>query len=146
MNASTEPIHKFSGTVVKGFGRGGKQLGCPTANLDRASVENLTISQGVYYGLAKVNSDAPEPMVMSVGWNPQFDNQEKSVEVHILKDYPDDFYGATLKVIVLGFIRGMEKFDNLDALIRAIENDKSVAKKNLGDLNLEILSKDVFFG
>lgn len=34
-----EPIWKLKGKVVKGFGRGSKELGIPTANLDAASLQ-----------------------------------------------------------------------------------------------------------
>ena len=34
-----EPVWKLKGRVVKGFGRGSKELGIPTANLDAASLQ-----------------------------------------------------------------------------------------------------------
>lgn len=34
-----EPPWTLKGTVVKGFGRGSKELGIPTANLDSASLQ-----------------------------------------------------------------------------------------------------------
>ena len=34
-----EPPWHLAGTVVKGFGRGSKELGIPTANLDEASLQ-----------------------------------------------------------------------------------------------------------
>ena len=44
----------FEGEVQKGFGRGGKLLGCPTANLDGAKLQEtlLESSTGVYFGWA----------------------------------------------------------------------------------------------
>ncbi len=36
-----EPPWTLKGTVVKGFGRGSKELGIPTANLDSASLQVL---------------------------------------------------------------------------------------------------------
>ncbi|KAK6037168.1 hypothetical protein COOONC_25327 [Cooperia oncophora] len=44
------------GSVVAGFGRGGKELGCPTANLDEAVVNALPtdLPCGVFYGLARI--------------------------------------------------------------------------------------------
>ena len=41
-----EPPWTLKGTVVKGFGRGSKELGIPTANLDSASlqVSSLTLT------------------------------------------------------------------------------------------------------
>lgn len=34
-----EPVWRLKGKVVKGFGRGSKELGIPTANLDAASLQ-----------------------------------------------------------------------------------------------------------
>uniref|UniRef100_A0A6B2LPB7 riboflavin kinase n=1 Tax=Arcella intermedia TaxID=1963864 RepID=A0A6B2LPB7_9EUKA len=122
----------FSGRVVSGFGRGSKQLGYPTANLEKDAFKNLEEALvGVYYGFAQVEDEVPHPMVMSIGWNPYFNNKEKSLEVHILKSYKDDFYGAQMKIIVVGFIRDMTTFSNLDELIKAIENDIKIAKEEL---------------
>ena len=44
----------FEGEVLKGFGRGGKLLGCPTANLDGEKLQEtlLESSTGVYLGWA----------------------------------------------------------------------------------------------
>eukprot|EP01125_Pyxidicula_operculata_P021700 TRINITY_DN851_c1_g1_i2.p1 TRINITY_DN851_c1_g1~~TRINITY_DN851_c1_g1_i2.p1 ORF type:complete len:379 (+),score=82.87 TRINITY_DN851_c1_g1_i2:242-1378(+) len=70
-------------------------------------------------------------MVMSVGWNPQFQNKEKTVEVYILKKYPEDFYGETMSVVVTGFIRDMQSYPDLDSLIKAIESDVSMADTEL---------------
>ncbi len=34
-----QPVWRIRGTVVKGFGRGSRELGIPTANLDRESLQ-----------------------------------------------------------------------------------------------------------
>ncbi|CAF1204379.1 unnamed protein product [Adineta ricciae] len=92
------------GTIVRGFGRGSKELGCPTgsetrrqvidrhfyvcfqylANLDEATVEKLptSIDQGVYYGwaqlLTKTDSEVYK-MVTSIGTNPFYNNTKKTI-------------------------------------------------------------------
>lgn len=59
------------GPVIKGFGRGSKELGIPTANLDAEALGAAVAAcaPGVYYGWASVGA-APEvhKMVMSIGW------------------------------------------------------------------------------
>lgn len=61
------------GTVVKGFGRGSKELGIPTANLDADALAAAGclegVEPGVYFGWASVG-DFKEvyKMVMSIGW------------------------------------------------------------------------------
>jgi riboflavin kinase len=62
---------------------------------------------GIYYGYAKVmnGGDSVCEMVMSVGFNPVYGNQVRSAEVHIMKEFEDDFYGHEMRLIVLGYIR-----------------------------------------
>ena len=60
------PSHPFplylSGTVQRGFGRGGKDLGCPTANLPssvlRSNSELNSAPTGVYFGYARILSES----------------------------------------------------------------------------------------
>jgi len=70
-----------SGKVVKGFGRGSKSLGTPTANFNQSIVDQLPkdLPTGIYFGWAQVNSHVVYPMVTSVGWNPYFGNKTKSM-------------------------------------------------------------------
>ena len=62
----------LSGPVIRGFGRGSKTLGIPTANLDADALETALAGTppGVYCGWACVGV-APtvvHKMVMSIGW------------------------------------------------------------------------------
>ncbi|XP_055347522.1 putative riboflavin kinase [Paramacrobiotus metropolitanus] len=121
------------GQVVRGFGRGSKELGIPTANFTDEVVKKLPLEMenGVYFGLASVDAGAVDRMVLSVGWNPQFHNQLKTMETHILRDFSRDFYGSTLRVAVLGYIRPMTSFTSLDELIAAIKDDIRKANDEL---------------
>ncbi|XP_015363817.1 PREDICTED: putative riboflavin kinase isoform X2 [Diuraphis noxia] len=103
-----------SGLVVKGFGRGSKDLGIPTANFSRDVIKDLpeNINTGVYFGWAQVDHSPVYMMVMSIGWNPFYQNVEKSMEIHILKQFDEDFYGSNLKVKVVGFIRPELNFNS----------------------------------
>jgi riboflavin kinase len=60
----------LKGIVVRGFGRGGKTLGCPTANLSTESLGLAldVVEEGIYYGWAQVMNIRPCKMVMSIGW------------------------------------------------------------------------------
>ena len=52
----TPPAH-LEGLVVKGFGRGSKTLGFPTANIDLRDVSPETLARlagGIYFGWAQV--------------------------------------------------------------------------------------------
>mmetsp|Transcript_9811 Transcript_9811/g.13218 ORF Transcript_9811/g.13218 Transcript_9811/m.13218 type:complete len:166 (-) Transcript_9811:27-524(-) len=136
--SSVLPLY-FCGNVQSGFGRGGKALNCPTANLLPESCQKplSETENGVYYGWAQVNrSGKPKggihEMVMSIGWNPHFNDLEhKTAEAHILHEFEEDFYGQEMKLIAVGHIRGQIKFDSLDELIAAIQNDIDISKKQL---------------
>ncbi|XP_042219910.1 riboflavin kinase-like isoform X2 [Homarus americanus] len=125
--------HFAVGTVVKGFGRGSKELGIPTANFPEHVVEELPdeITTGIYYGWAKVDDGPTFKMVMSIGWNPYYNNKKKSMETHIMHVFKEDFYGSELKVVMLGYIRPEKNFKSLEELITAIHNDISESDKQL---------------
>eukprot|EP00954_Amorphochlora_amoebiformis_P011199 876679-Amorphochlora_amoeboformis.AAC.1 len=74
----------YWGKVVKGFQRGSKLLGWPTANLDPKAFENKIdhLDQGVF------------KTALSVGWNPHFKNKEKTVEAYLVNEFKEDFYGT----------------------------------------------------
>jgi riboflavin kinase len=44
-------------------------------------------------------------MVMSIGWNPYFNNKDRTAEPWILHDFKEPFYGAELRLVVCGYIR-----------------------------------------
>jgi riboflavin kinase len=137
-----EPI-ELTSDIVHGFGRGGKKLGIPTANLDMTpEIEKkmADLVSGVYYGWAEflpsTQTDKNEgfeynnsiPMVMSIGFNPYFNNKYKTAEAHIMRKFEHDFYDSKLKVSILGFIRNEADFLSFPHLIEAIHNDVQVAK------------------
>ncbi|UJR30520.1 hypothetical protein I4U23_018049 [Adineta vaga] len=124
------------GTIVRGFGRGSKELGCPTANLDEATVNKLpsSIDEGVYYGWAQLLTKTDHEiykMVTSIGTNPFYNNEKKTIETHIMHQFSNDFYGEKMKIILLGKIRPMKTFQNINDLTMAIQKDISVAKCEL---------------
>ena len=77
---------RLQGKVVEGFQRGSKQLGCPTANLEMTS-HNIALTDqavpGVYMGTCELNGSIFKTAI-SVGWNPCYDNLNKTVEAYLL--------------------------------------------------------------
>ena len=69
---------------------------------------------------------------MSIGWNPVYDNQEKTVEVYIMHDFEthssDGFYGEILSVELKSFKRAESLFSTFDDLILGIHCDVEAAK------------------
>ncbi|CAG8697276.1 8059_t:CDS:10 [Acaulospora morrowiae] len=139
---------KMKGEVIQGFGRGSKELGIPTANLSEAAIEALCkdLNTGIYFGWAQVGEDhAVYPMVMSLGWNPYYKNEKRSAEVHVIHTFPQDFYGAVLRVIILGYIRPERDYASLDALIQDINTDMQVALNSLDRASYNAYKNDTFF-
>lgn len=62
-------------------------------------------------------------MVMSIGWNPYYDNKTKSMETHIIHDFKKNLYGSILKVCICGYLRPEKNFESLEKLIEAINGD-----------------------
>lgn len=109
--------------VVQGFQRGSKELGIPTANLDMNVLGEAgsDLETGIYFGWAKLKGKHFE-CVVSVGWNPFYKNEKKTIEAHLLAKM-DDFYGEQLDVLLCGYLRQECNFDGLDDLISCINND-----------------------
>ena len=128
----TEAVLPFfvKGTVVRGFGRGSRDLGCPTANIASAVVDQVPLSNGIYCGFALLFGQLYQ-MSCSLGFNPQYGNSKKSLEVHLLPDTLDDFYGAELAIVIVGKLRDEQRFDSVDALRTAIAQDNADALHRL---------------
>ncbi|XP_020601498.1 riboflavin kinase-like isoform X1 [Orbicella faveolata] len=133
--------------VVHGKKRGGKELGIPTANFPMDVVDNLpeAVSTGIYYGWASVDRGPVHKMVMSIGWNPFYNNTKKSMETHIIHTFDNDFYGAELSVVILGFIRPEKNYPSLDALIEAIHADIREAEQTLEKTENKEFASHSFF-
>lgn len=133
------PLHDFSisGKIVKGFNRGSKQLGCPTANIEMTQVnKDLTrkLVPGVYSALGKfpTKSDASYMCAVSIGWNPTYEIPEMAVEAYIMHDFEGkSLYGEELALELKSFMRAETLFPSFDDLIIAIHCDVEAAKDYL---------------
>lgn len=90
-----------------------------TSKLSAASADQTAAVAGLY------------PMVMSIGYNPFYQNTTRTAEVHILHPFACDFYGAHLRLAILGYIRPEQNYDSLDALVADIQFDCVVARQSL---------------
>lgn len=111
-DAATLPI-RFVSVATRGFGRGSKDLGIPTANLDRDQtttdppIRFEDLPSGVYWGLCRIldaggangssrggddvddadNTDvyySTRTAAVSIGFNPTYGNDVKTVEPHLI--------------------------------------------------------------
>jgi len=130
------------GPVAKGYGRGGKELGFATANLDADIIGDVLgdLEKGVYAAFYQtVASGEPKRAVVNVGVAPTFEGQEqpvKLVEAHLLDHDGSDLYGDALALLMVAFIRPEMKFDGIDALKAQIGADCETAKSALADVGL----------
>lgn len=135
------------GLIVKGFGRGSRELGFPTANFSEEVIAKLPseLVGGIYWGLAAVEQGPVYGMVMSIGWNPFYKDEKRAMETHILHEFPGDLYGKLLKVAILGYLRPEQNFESLADLVRAIQNDIRQAEEKLKEPAVDTLRRDKFF-
>ncbi|WP_090866593.1 bifunctional riboflavin kinase/FAD synthetase [Oceanobacillus limi] len=116
----------ITGEVIEGAKRG-RELGFPTANLF-INQDTLLPKPGIYAVKVIIKNNVYEGMA-SLGINPTFteDRIDLSLEVHIF-DYNNDLYGEELQLQWHKFIRDEEKFDNVDQLIKKIEQDETIIR------------------
>ncbi|GHA51903.1 riboflavin biosynthesis protein [Amylibacter ulvae] len=122
--------HRIESEVIHGEQRG-RELGFPTANLSidglhppkygvYATVVDILDgpSKGRYYGAA------------SIGERPTFGVYKANLEVFIF-DFSADIYGSSLSVALVDYQRPELKFDDLDALIKQMDEDCAQARDTL---------------
>src|ERR1700710_2181144 len=116
----------IAGEVIHGEKRG-RDLGYPTANirLDK----NCGLKHGIY-GVRVGRGAERFDGVASFGRRPTFDNGAPLLEVFLF-DFKGDLYGAALDIAFIGFIRDEMKFDDIDALIRQMDDDRAQAPATL---------------
>ncbi len=123
--------HRVEGVVVRGRQRG-RGLGFPTANLETLP-HTAVPADGIYAGwLISLDPSGREaerwPAAISVGTNPTFEEQERSVEAYALDRDDLDLYGVHVAVDFLARLRGMERFDSVDELVAQMHLDVDAAR------------------
>jgi riboflavin kinase/FMN adenylyltransferase len=112
--------HRVEGPVVHGAKRG-RELGFPTANVETAPFTAIP-ADGVYAGWLVVDGERL-PAAISVGTNPQFDGQHRTVEAYALDRTDLDIYDQHVAVEFVARVRGQERFAGIDELIERINQD-----------------------
>lgn len=123
------------GVVVEGDKRG-RELGYPTANVPVVPGAAAP-ADGVYAGRLRVVGPEADgtayPAAISVGTNPTFDGQrERRVEAYVLDRTDLELYGVEVEIEFLERLRGMVRFDSVDALLEAMAGDVARARELLG--------------
>ncbi|UGQ09901.1 bifunctional riboflavin kinase/FAD synthetase [Yinghuangia sp. ASG 101] len=118
--------HRVEGVVVRGDQRG-REMGYPTANLETLPYTAIP-ADGVYAGWLVIAGERL-PAAISVGTNPTFDGTERRVEAYALDRTDLDLYGVHVSVEFLAWLRGMEKFDSIEALLERMADDVKRARE-----------------
>ena len=122
--------HEVSGVVRRGEQRG-RELGFPTANVP-VDESYAVPPDGVYAGWV-VRADGERlPAAISVGTNPTFDGVERRVESYVLDRTDLDLYDEAIRVEFIEPLRGMVKYEGVDALIAQMHHDVDQARRILG--------------
>jgi len=139
----------FEGIVVDGD-KLGRKLGYPTANLRVTNEEKIVLGNGIYAVYVEVlpgqnpklklqNSNSYSLLathhsllkgMMSIGFRPTVDGKKKAIEVNIF-DFDSEIYGKVIRVYVKKYLRPEIKFNNLDELVKQIDQDKIESLKVL---------------
>ncbi|WP_406203706.1 bifunctional riboflavin kinase/FAD synthetase [Kitasatospora sp. NBC_01560] len=117
--------HRVEGVVVRGAQRG-RELGYPTANVETVP-HSAVPADGVYAGWLTADGELM-PAAISVGTNPTFDGTARTVEAYAIDRIGLDLYGLHVAVDFLAYLRGMEKFDSIEALLERMADDVKQAR------------------
>ncbi len=130
--------HLLSGRVERGDQRG-RTLGFPTANL--VEVQQSVPKEGVYaVHVFDLSGTRPRHLALGVanlGARPTVE-RPFSLEVHLL-DFEGDLYGKTIGVTLIDYLRPVEKFADVESLVRQIEKDVERARGIGNESDAELL-------
>jgi riboflavin kinase/FMN adenylyltransferase len=130
----------FEGEVVHGD-KLGRKLGYPTANLRITDDEKIHLGDGIYAVYPEMENKDQDPHssltthhslkgMMSIGFRPTVDGRKRVFEVNIF-DFDKEIYGQTVRVYVKKYLRAEIKFENLEELVKQIDQDKIESLKVL---------------
>jgi riboflavin kinase/FMN adenylyltransferase len=110
--------YELRGPVEIGAGRG-HSLGFPTANV--RVPEKLLPKDGVYAATARYDGRDYAALV-SIGNNPQFDGQRRTVEAW-LRDFAQTIYGRELALRDFRYVREQRLFGEVGELVKQMQRD-----------------------
>jgi FAD synthase len=114
----------LTGLVVRGDGRGGAELGFPTANVELDEEAPPLPEDGVYVGWLEDETGTRRPAAVSVGSRPTYygDNGVRLLEAHVL-DFSGDLYGQKVSVGLTQLLRGQLAFRDSEELVAQMHKD-----------------------
>ena len=138
----------IEGKIVSGFQRGSKQLGIPTANIEMTEENSKKIKKlinGTLFGRMSFKTNKKNnpnieinkqfKSVLSIGYNPTFNNQTKTIEVFLINFEGGDFYDDEVCLIIDGYSRSEMRFSGLPELVTSITYDTILFNEILENIN-----------
>jgi len=123
--------YPLSGTVVHGD-HIGRTIGYPTANIQLSNKHKLIPPEGIYAVQISGDTFYKKDGMLYIGNRPTLHKtvhqQKNSIEVHIF-NLSEDLYGRRLRIDILKHIRDDKKFEGLEALKHALEQDEITTRK-----------------
>lgn len=118
--------YSVRGVVVRGDGRG-RSLGFPTANLEinTGGTQKLIPPPGIYAVLASLRSGT-YPGALHLGPRPTFVGSAPTVEFHLM-DFDENIYGEQVRVDFVDYLRPVQPFSSVGALVEQMRRDVSDA-------------------
>jgi riboflavin kinase/FMN adenylyltransferase len=121
--------HEVRGPVVHGDGRGGPELGFPTANVS-VGADIALPADGIYAGWYTRPDGTRLVAAISVGRRPTFYAPESApvlVEAYVL-DFEGDLYEEPARVAFAHHLREERQFDSVEELIAQMHRDVDVTR------------------
>ncbi len=118
--------YSITGPVVSGY-KTGQAIGFPTANIDTSKVQ---IPGTGVYAVRVVYENNSYDAVANIGFNPTFNRDRLSVEVHIF-DFNQVIYHHEIEVQFVTRIRSEKTFKSADDLVVQIKQDIDKAREIL---------------
>lgn len=118
--------YMIKGSIVTG-NRLGHHIGFPTANIQIPDSKKLLPPDGIYAAVAILNG-IEYPGMLYLGLRPSIDKTpEHRIEMNIF-DFDKQIYGKEIMIEIHHFIRGDEKFSNMEDLKSAMQKDEAAVR------------------
>jgi len=118
---------------VAGRGRGAPGTGEAGRGRGRGALGAGEAERGRDRGALGAGETERWPAAISVGTNPTFDGRHRVVEAHALDRDDLDLYGVHVAVDFAARLRGMVRFDSVDALVAQMRADIAAARALAAD-------------
>lgn len=121
----------LTGRIVKGKELG-RKLEYPTANLHIKEDYKLIPKEGVYIVKSCIDSKTYFGM-MNIGTNPTVNGTEQTIETHFF-DASFNLYEKKIQIEMLKRIRDGKRFESIEALKNAMQEDEDFARDYINDM------------